>query len=190
MNENKKQLVVEQDEILEILSEILAASAQNPTRYGNDSDLKLASLWVLNNLLWNSESANHSQFGLDGYPPTSRDSSSAPIDYSEPPSGRVSRNEIHGITSNTDHNSAIDEDIDDSSALQDNEERNDEFVRHIPEGRSQNNNSTVLRCKKLVDLGIHELVKKNIFDDSLSVREKARTLSFHMDLLLRDSNSS
>ncbi|XDT05118.1 Hypothetical protein J6897_02934 [Nakaseomyces glabratus] len=190
VNENKKQLVVEQDEILEILSEILAASAQNPTRYGNDSDLKLASLWVLNNLLWNSESANHSQFGLDGYPPTSRDSSSAPIDYSEPPSGRVSRNEIHGITSNTDHNSAIDEDIDDSSALQDNEERNDEFVRHIPEGRSQNNNSTVLRCKKLVDLGINELVKKNIFDDSLSVREKARTLSFHMDLLLRDSNSS
>ncbi|KAL3232956.1 hypothetical protein RNJ44_04872 [Nakaseomyces bracarensis] len=192
VNENKKDLVIEQDEILEVLSEILAASPQNPTSFGNDSELKLASLWVLNNLLWNSEFSNHSQFALDGYPGISRDSSVAPGDISETPSGRVSRNEnITGSSGGNDTNHDEEMDYDDRSAIDDDDEedydRSDEFVRPAHEyNRNQNNNATVLRCKKLVRLGIHELVKKNIFDDSLSVREKARTLSFHMDLLLRE----
>lgn len=188
VNENKKELVIEQDDILELLSEILSASQQNPSSFGNDSELKLASLWVLNNLLWNSEFSNHSQFALEGYPGISRDSSVAPGDVSELASGRASRNEIRGGSSaGNDTNDEME--YDGSSVIEEEEDddRSDEFVRPAHEyNKGQTNSATVARCRKLARLGIHELVKKNIFDDSLSVREKARTLSFHMDLLLRE----
>ncbi|CAI7251761.1 CPS_collapsed_G0028030.mRNA.1.CDS.1 [Saccharomyces cerevisiae] len=65
VNENKKQLVIEQDEILNIMSEILVETTTDSSSYGNDSNLKLACLWVLNNLLWNSSVSHYTQYAIE-----------------------------------------------------------------------------------------------------------------------------
>lgn len=183
VNENKKELVIEQDEILNLLGEILAETSQRTNRYGNDSKLKLASLWVLNNLLWNSTISNYTQYALEGYAPSQRDDETGTQGSMSPFASEEA----------LDENMIDDEDEevnqDDEEAEEGDDEEGDEFV-HGSSGIRGNdrpsNSAAVKRCKKLVDMGIYDLVKQNVFDESLSVREKARTLQYHMDLLLKE----
>lgn len=197
VNENKKKLVVEQNEILDILKDILSESSQNLTKYGNDSELKLASLWVLNNLLWNSSLSTYTQYVLEGY------SATAGNNYNNSNSINSSSEESINISSNpldnaNDDSKPFEEEISSSlegqqRSLEDTMDNEDKEFIH-PYGTDQSNNntssvhandSTVERCKRLADIGLYSLVKQNIFDESLDVREKARTLLYHMDLLLK-----
>ncbi|QLQ80522.1 hypothetical protein HG537_0D05220 [Torulaspora globosa] len=190
VNENKKQLVIEQDEILDILRDILSESQQDIGRYANDSKLKLASLWILNNLLWNVAITHYTHHALEGYTlPHKGDESSQPITGS--PFASETGVDISTEAPDDEDDEDIDDDLDDADDEDDDEE--EEFV-HDPisnaKARSrakEANEAAVRRCKKLVEIGIYDLVKKNVFDESLSVREKARTLQYHMDLLLKDS---
>ena len=54
VNENKKELVLEQTDILMVMHRILSENPENFETYGNNSELKLASLWILHNILWDS----------------------------------------------------------------------------------------------------------------------------------------
>lgn len=188
VNENKKELVIQQDEILDILRDILSESQQNVGRYGNDSKLKLASLWVLNNLLWNSAISHYTHHALEGYTlPQKGDESPQQITGSPFPS--ETGLDISTEAGDEEDDEDMDDDLDDADDEDDDEE--EEFV-HDPvsnaKARSRANEAAVKRCRKLLEIGIYDLVKKNVFDESLSVREKARTLQYHMDLLLKDAS--
>ena len=213
VNENKKRLVVEQDDILEILKDILSESSQNQSKYGNDSELKLASLWVLNNLLWNSSLSTYTQYVLEGYTATAENSENKNASYistnnnntagledtqNSSDSGRSSSEE-NTYNSNNElkpYSLLTKEDRSNETGEEYNEEEDDNkeddgFIhpfRITTRGSNRRsvhaNDSTVERCKKLEAVGLYDLIRQNIFDDSLDVREKARTLLYHMDLLL------
>lgn len=186
VNENKKELVIEQDEILNLLGDILSETQQKVERYGNDSKLKLASLWVLNNLLWNSTISNYTQYALEGYAPSHKDEERGPPN---PTSPFATEGDIDESMMNEEEEEEEEEENDDDDADEDDDDEGDEFVHGsstTTDLRSSANSAAVKRCKKLVDMGIYDLVKQNVFDESLSVREKARTLQYHMDLLLKD----
>lgn len=73
---------------------------------------------------------------------------------------------------------------------EDDDDEGDEFVHASTSTTDLSraaNSAAIKRCKKLVDMGIYDLVKQNVFDESLSVREKARTLQYHMDMLLKEN---
>lgn len=215
VNENKKRLVVEQDDILEILKAILSESSQNSFKYGNDNELKLASLWVLNNLLWNSSLSTYTQYVLEGYTATAEngiDGSASVMNtninttginesQSSSDSNRSSNEENISGSNNEpksyelligeDRNNVNGEEKEESDD-DDNDKGDDEFIHPFRTTTSDintryvhANDSTVERCKKLEAIGLYALIKQNIFDDSLDVREKARTLLYHMDLLLK-----
>ncbi|CCF55704.1 hypothetical protein KAFR_0A02680 [Kazachstania africana CBS 2517] len=185
VNENKKRLVIEQDEILEIIYEILSESDPKNAQYGNDSNLKLACLWVLNNLLWNSNISQYLQYASDEFNgddsvsgsvrsiSINRESSKEPnlsysADKDDYPTGESSATGGQG-------NSSSDED---EEFIHQNEFNDEDTVHSNP--------ATIERCKKLIDIGMYDLVKVNIFDEALNVREKARTLLYHMDLLRKE----
>ncbi|QLG73803.1 hypothetical protein HG535_0F03140 [Zygotorulaspora mrakii] len=186
VNENKKELVIEQAEILSIIRDILSESPQNLGHYSNDSKLKLACLWVLNNLLWDSTISRYTHYSLEGY---------APSPHEEGPK-QGNSTWVYGNSNAPTHSNA--EEFEDESEYDsdtkddDNDSENveEEFV-HGPgvgaDSAIHTNRATVERCKKLVDMGIYDLVKQNKDEDSLSVREKAKTLQYHMDLLLKGS---
>lgn len=197
VNENKKKLVVEQNEILDILKDILSESSQNLTKYGNDSELKLASLWVLNNLLWNSSLSTYTQYVLEGYSATAGNNynTNNSLNSSSEESINTSSYPLDNVD---DESKPFEEQISPSPEGQQRstgEKRVSEDKEFIhPYGTDPSNNntssvhandSTVERCKRLSDIGLYALVKQNIFDESLDVREKARTLLYHMDLLLK-----
>lgn len=185
VNENKKELVIEQDEILNILHDILSESPQNVARYGNDSKLKLASLWVLNNLLWNSTISRYTHYALEGYTPSNEEEDNGQRNAT--PSNPSFTNET-GINEDDENDN---EDENDEEDDEDDDNDDDEFIHgagSAAESSTLNaNRAAIERCKKLVNMGMYDLVKQNIFDESLSVREKARTLLYHMDLLLKGS---
>lgn len=204
VNENKKKLVVEQDEILDILKDILAESSQNSSKYGNDSELKLASLWVLNNLLWNSSLSTYTQYVLEGYSATAGNnyngsstnssSSEESIYISNHPDEPKPFTATRGRSSSSEGNQSSFSSFSGNNEDDTHDNEDKEFIH--PYGTSTSNNntssvhandSTVERCKKLSDIGLYALVKQNIFDESLDVREKARTLLYHMDLLLKSA---
>lgn len=189
VNENKKELVIEQDEILNILYDILSESPQTISRYSNDSKLKLASLWVLNNLLWNSMISRYTHYALEGYAPSQESDSRALIHQNTPFS---TNNDINKVL--MDEGEEDEEEYGENSRDEEDEEpsdtsdNGDEFIHGSlsTDSASQHaNRAAIQRCNKLVNMGIYDLVKQNIFDESLSVREKARTLLYHMDLLLK-----
>ncbi|CCK71689.1 glucose-induced degradation complex subunit VID28 KNAG_0H02740 [Huiozyma naganishii CBS 8797] len=197
VNENKKDLVMEQEEILSILRDILNESSENPGRYGNDEDLKLASLWVLNNLLWNSTVSNYTQYVLEGYAESTRefknDDSFDPSNHGTRNkflSDHVSRRNKPSDDSTGDDDSNATYDTDNSSNNDDDD--SDEFVHSsfgtlTDSSKIQANRITALRCKKLVSMGLYDAVKWNIFDARTNTREKARLLLRHMDILLHSS---
>ncbi|SMN21156.1 similar to Saccharomyces cerevisiae YIL017C VID28 Protein involved in proteasome-dependent catabolite degradation of fructose-1,6-bisphosphatase (FBPase) [Maudiozyma saulgeensis] len=61
VNENKKELVLEQTDILRLIYQILSETPGNSEKYGNNSELKLACLWILHNILWDSNMQEDSQ---------------------------------------------------------------------------------------------------------------------------------
>lgn len=215
VNEDKKRLVVEQNDILEILKAILSESSQNSLKYGNDSDLKLASLWVLNNLLWNSSLSTYTQYVLEGYTATAENNinkstssvnannnTSSINDTQDSSSSSRSSNEVNTYGSNNEskpYNLLTGEDRhtiageeEEETENDDNDKASDEFIHPFRSATDDINTKsvhagdyTVERCKKLEAIGLYALIKQNIFDDSLDVREKARTLLYHMDLLLK-----
>ncbi|CAI4064809.1 hypothetical protein SKDZ_09G1440 [Saccharomyces kudriavzevii ZP591] len=196
VNENKKQLVIEQDEILNIMSEILVETTIDSSRYGNDNNLKLACLWILNNLLWNSSVSHYTQYAIEnglepGHSPsdTENPQSAVTIGYNEPVAGGYSRGKYFDEPDGDDSSSNANDGEDDDNEDDEDDDDGDEFVR-TPAAKGSTSNvqvtrATVERCRKLVEVGLYDLVKKNITDESLSVREKARTLLYHMDLLLK-----
>ncbi|CAI4064823.1 glucose-induced degradation complex subunit VID28 SKDI_09G1440 [Saccharomyces kudriavzevii IFO 1802] len=196
VNENKKQLVIEQDEILNIMSEILIETTIDSSRYGNDNNLKLACLWILNNLLWNSSVSHYTQYAIEnglepGHSPsdTENPQSAVTIGYNEPVAGGYSRGKYFDEPDGDDSSSNANDGEDDDNEDDEDDDDGDEFVR-TPAAKGSTSNvqvtrATVERCRKLVEVGLYDLVKKNITDESLSVREKARTLLYHMDLLLK-----
>ncbi|GAV49259.1 hypothetical protein ZYGR_0N06660 [Zygosaccharomyces rouxii] len=189
VNENKKELVIEQDEILNILHDILSESPQRVSRYSNDSKLKLASLWVLNNLLWNSMISRYTHYALEGYTPSQESDSRALIHQNSPFS---SNNDIDKVLMDDEEEDEEEDDQEENGEdTSDTSDNDDEFVHHSMSTDSAShhaNRAAIERCNKLVNMGMYDLVKQNIFDESLSVREKARTLLYHMDLLLKGTN--
>lgn len=189
VNENKKELVIEQDEILNILREILSESPQRVSRYGNDSKLKLASLWVLNNLLWNSTISRYTHYALEGYTPSQESDSRAVIHQNSSfwNSIGVDREAMIEMFRDDLHEQDMEQEDNDQNTSE-TSDNDDEFVHNSEATDSASalaNKAAIQRCKKLVNMGMYDLVKQNIFDESLSVREKARTLLYHMDLLLK-----
>ena len=186
VNENKKELVIEQDEILSLLGDILSETRQKVERYGNDSKLKLASLWVLNNLLWNSTISNYTQYALEGYAPSQKDEAGS---NQSPMSPFAGEGDINESMINDEEEDDEDEENNNDPDDDDDDEGN-EFVHGSSSTTDLSraaNSAAIKRCKKLVDMGIYDLEKQNVFDESLSVREKARTLQYHMDMLLKEN---
>lgn len=179
VNENKKRLVIEQDEILGIIADILSENSKNKEaqkyHYGNDTNLKLACLWILNNLLWNSSIDHYAQFGVEDYSSdvennsgeegesTSEEKGSMLLDLRKPDMMSSSNNSNRNIAGDTE----------------------EMFVRSNEMESMSVSSAAKSRCQKLVAIGIRSLVKDNVFDESLSVREKARTLLYHMDAILK-----
>ncbi|CAB4255750.1 similar to Saccharomyces cerevisiae YIL017C VID28 Protein involved in proteasome-dependent catabolite degradation of fructose-1,6-bisphosphatase (FBPase) [Maudiozyma barnettii] len=64
VNENKKELVLEQTDILRLIYQILSETPNNSEKYGNNSELKLACLWILHNILWDSNRHENSRNAL------------------------------------------------------------------------------------------------------------------------------
>lgn len=199
VNEEKKELIILQDEILLIIKDILSETNNRFIKYGNHYELKLASLWVLNNLLWNSSVSPYTQYVLEGYSTTTDinlNKNNKDNDMNKP--FLSFRNDDHGNSNNDDED---DSDNNTSSYHSEEDQENagsdeeSEFIHpygndespNDKEGINQNkmhaNYNTVKRCEKLIDIGLYDVIKQNIFDDCLDVREKSRTLLYHMDLL-------
>lgn len=201
VNENKKELVIQQDEILAILHDILYESQRNVGRYGNDSKLKLATLWVLNNLLWNSAISHYTHYALEGYASSPRDDEGTRR-IGEPPYsaefGMTGGEEVDDDDDDDDDGEDDDDGTDENLERgddddDDDDDEDDEFVHdsgRAAKSRTRANDAAIKRCKRLIEMGIYDLVKQNEFDESLSVREKARTLRYHMDLLLKDAEKT
>ncbi|CCD23208.1 glucose-induced degradation complex subunit VID28 NDAI_0B01740 [Naumovozyma dairenensis CBS 421] len=231
LNENKKKLIMNQNEILKVISEILS-SGDNinyhtavERRFNNDPSLKLASLWILNNLLWDSTVSHYSQFGLDISQRRRHGASNHDADSSSLPSSSSSSSSSSSLGANHEqqhhphhHHQSIRAESDGTLLdlrTRTNENNGNVFVTTAKENTNDkpisaddetmyahpnnNDNDTTLsssnlptnfaaikRCQTLEDLGIRELVKQNIFDKTLAVREKSRTLLYHMDLLIKE----
>lgn len=227
VNEQKKELIILQDEILYIIKDILSETNNKFIKYGNDYELKLASLWVLNNLLWNSSVSSYTQYVLEGYSATaditvSNDSDKerrkkdnvgkAYLSFNNNNNSSSSSSSGSGIHNNSnrgysynENNDKVNEenqddngsDDDDSEFIHpynngnydndnnDSENNNDHnnIINDTNENKMHANYNTVRRCQKLINIGLYEVIKQNIFDDCLDVREKSRTLLYHMDLL-------
>lgn len=172
INENKRQLVIEQDELLSIIQEILSESGESNPKYGNNNDLKVACLWILTNLIWNSSFSNYAHSAPEDYFPPGEAS---------PVSDRDKLNEDEASkTNHGEEKEESDEDMHDD----DDDDTGAEFVRpSLGQPNAIAGTGALERCRKLVKMGLYDLIKKKTFDEYLPVREKARTLLFHMDLL-------
>lgn len=192
INENKKQLVVNQNEILEIIHHILSEDAENHEHYGNDSDLKLAGLWILNNLLWNSEIPRHTYYALESSSFSKNERTEDGMENEQEGEGEGEKSPNHSNTaSNLSEMIRQHQEINLAGDDINNDNNTSEFTHSggtVESAKFNNGNAAVVeRCHKLVDLGFYDLVKKNIYDDSISVKEKSKTLLYHMDFLLKDS---
>ena len=172
INENKRQLVIEQDELLSIIQEILSESGEGNPKYGNNNDLKVACLWILTNLIWNSSFSNYAHSAPEDYFPPGEASPVGDRDkLNEDEASKTNRGEEKEESDEDMH----DDDDDDTGA---------EFVRpSLGQPNAIAGTGALERCRKLVKMGLYDLIKKKTFDEYLPVREKARTLLFHMDLL-------
>ncbi|CCE62302.1 hypothetical protein TPHA_0C01460 [Tetrapisispora phaffii CBS 4417] len=253
VHENKKELIINEDDLLQIICEILRETEDDKEKYNNNSGFKLASLWILNNLLWNSSISQYTAYILqddhnleksnteinEGVTSVANDSVSQISmvsrdlynereGHSESETNSASRNNSSPSSlSNTNHETSyseryesrfdgtneedreIDEDIEMSTSRNSTNEgsrrtlktpdesemvddHNDEFVRtgdssDFPSNQLKQDMLTK-RCKKLISLGLYSLVKQNIFDKSISVKEKSKSLLYHMDFLLMENS--
>ncbi|CCH63155.1 hypothetical protein TBLA_0J01600 [Henningerozyma blattae CBS 6284] len=193
VNERKKQMVFEQDEILEIIKEILTEDIDTKnSKYGNNSLLKLVSIWALSNLLWDSTLSLYAQYTLDpnsnfGIKDVDNDKGYS-LDSRHVSYSRASRSITPNAASNFNESGTNIHIVDDESELRGYTKEYDEFVHGndtVDGVPAETNTAIIERCQKLVDLGFYDLVKSKEFDDSLLVREKARVLAEHMDHLMR-----
>lgn len=202
INENKKELLIEQDDLLRIMADILQATPEKPTQYGNESSLKLACLLVLHNLLWDSTLSNYVHYSLESYSPRNnlenqqhdqddeKRTESLLLDNGDFPEPNLSEGnngiqnqdsnvrEARFLEENSSNSSLAIDDTTESMIVQPNGAQGTSKV-HVTKG-------TRARCRKLVQLGIYDLIKNNIFNETLDVREKARTLTYVMDSLRRE----
>lgn len=178
VNENKKELVIEQADILKIIHEILTETPLDAGHYGNNSELKLAALWILHNLLWDSNCTEFTQFSLrkDVEDVVGADRYSATSEEDKP-----------SIIMDRDDDDVDDEDDDDDDDDENDKNRtlssenvDEDFIRT----RINCSTKALARCKILVELGFHNLVKKNLSDFNLNVKQKAASLLDMMDALL------
>ncbi|SCW01149.1 LAFE_0D06172g1_1 [Lachancea fermentati] len=179
INENKRQLIIEQDDLLHIIYEILSDKDGEHPEAGTNNDLQIACLWILTNLIWNSSFSSYAHHAPEDYIPSMETS---PVRI-----GSSSGDESNDKATSQDNDEHLDEEIsgdEDEDMENEDPDEGDEFVRPYPQQSAvKTKNSALERCSKLVKMGMYDLVKLKTFDKHLAVREKARTLLFHMDLL-------
>ena len=196
VDETKKQLVIEQDEILKILCIILEESpVQNARKYGNNNELKLATLWILHNLLWSSGVADFNKFSLVSSFHSSRRNSLQQNNYEsldpksplQSPSSPGSESQgtrrlisaLGGVTSPKRPKGT------DKEKQEGEEEEKDGFLisSMATSLGTAGSSKTIERCRKLMDFGFYDLVRQNLHDYNLNVEQKARSLLDLMDKL-------
>ncbi|AET39446.1 glucose-induced degradation complex subunit VID28 Ecym_4392 [Eremothecium cymbalariae DBVPG len=179
INESKRHMIIDQEEILEIVKTILSESNSNNERFCNNEDAKLGCIWMLTNLIWNSSFSNYTHTAPFDYTPTAptSDSSIRPTEEL-----RSAQFETGGSTAYSDDS---DREFEDDCMEMD---ETGDFVRlsmSSPTGR----NPALVRYRKLEKMGFYELVHERTFDEYLNVRERARTLLFHMDMLRKGGST-
>ncbi|AEY99059.1 FAGR238Cp [Eremothecium gossypii FDAG1] len=173
INESKRQMVIEQEEVLEIVKAILSESSANNSRFCNNEDAKLGCIWMLTNLIWNSSFTSYTH--------------SAPVDYTPTaPTGDASTRNSEAIRSalfepGNSGNYSDDSENDAETEGVDMDEAGD-FVR-LSFQSPTSANPALVRYRRLEKMGFYELIHERTFDEYLNVRERARTLLFHMDML-------
>ena len=196
VDEAKKQLVIEQDEILKILCAILEESpAQNAKKYGNNNELKLATLWILHNLLWSSGVADFNKFSLVSSFRSSRRNSLQQNNYesldpksplqspSSPGSGgRGARRLISALGGVTSPKRP--KDTDREKQGEEDGEKDGFLISSLAASLgAAGSPKTIERCQKLMDFGFYDLARQNLHDYNLNVEQKARSLLDLMDKL-------
>ncbi|CUS23571.1 LAQU0S10e03444g1_1 [Lachancea quebecensis] len=192
-NENKRQLVIEQDELLRLIKSILAENAESDHTAHSKTDIQIASLWILTNLIWASTTSNFHMHATEPH-------SVMDLDETNPARSSGGDDLQNNKTQSQESDDPYDEDMSDS--FKDEEEENqdkegggsspfadnrgliDGFERSKQvRGASKLKISAAERCSKLVKMGFYDIVKLKTLDTQLRVREQAKLLLFHMELL-------
>lgn len=171
INENKRQLVIKQIELLDIIKTILSESAESCSRFGNNKDNKRGCLWILTNLIWNSSFNTYGNNASQIISPDNNIHSS---------SDRLEIQNNPFLTHIKSHSYV--EDSDDDIPCNDSQNSKNDFIRVLSKS-SKGEDLVLERYKVLEHMGFYELVKSKTFDDDSEISEKAKTLLFHMDLL-------
>lgn len=192
-NENKRQLVIEQDELLRLIKSILAENAESDHTAHSKTDIQIASLWILTNLIWASTTSNFHMHATEPH-------SVMDLDETNPTRSGGSEDMQQNKTQSQESDDPYDEDMSDSFKEDDEENQDEEGGGSSPfadntglidrferskqvRGASKLKISAAERCFKLVKMGFYDIVKLKTLDTQLRVREQAKLLLFHMELL-------
>ncbi|AMD20668.1 HDL076Cp [Eremothecium sinecaudum] len=181
INESKRHMVIEQEELLEIVKTILSESRENCSRYCNNEEAKLGCIWMLTNLIWNSSFSSYTHSAPIEYTPTAPTSDSSIRHPSDLRSARLEATTGASFSDDSEDNADADDegvDVDDA-----------EFVR-FPVSSPNARNPALTRYRRLEKIGFYELIHERTFDEFLNVRERARTLLFHMDMLRKGGSNT
>ncbi|SCU81074.1 LAMI_0B04698g1_1 [Lachancea mirantina] len=185
INENKRQLIIEQDDLLHIVQEILSKEPESEDGDATFADLQIACLWIVTNLIWNSTFSAYSQRSPIDYGSTRHNAGALTVEGA--PAGEQPDKADYQTGDDIADDDASDDadknEIVTNQSVGDGGDA-DEFVRPYRMAPSPKvKNAGLERCLKLVNLGIYDLLKFKSFDKNLTVREKARTVVLHMDQL-------
>ncbi|SCV01117.1 LANO_0F10220g1_1 [Lachancea nothofagi CBS 11611] len=210
INESKRQMVIEQDEVLWFISEVLAEHNGGSAEFGHTKgDLQVACLWILTNLIWASTTSNFLFYATEPHPvleatetQASGSNSSAghgvrraDKEQAHDSGGAYDDEELSDTYEDDEDDSQEDEDEDDGDVELGEESEGSAFVTSAvghPEEfeRPKTLNApaklkifAAQRCSKLVKMGLYDLVKLKTLETDIPVREQAKLLLFHMDLL-------
>ncbi|GMM55532.1 glucose-induced degradation complex subunit [Maudiozyma humilis] len=165
INEHKKQIVIEQDDVLEILHDILAEAPINNQSYGDSSELKLAVLWIIHNILWDPElmeyfeerhnnESNGSQISI------AQENGSARSDNFPTEGSDMEQDQPETVNVNNVGSHSLQRDLPDTKAIE--------------------------RCGILRERGFYELVQEAAGNNDIGVRQKAAELLELMNNLSAD----
>lgn len=192
INENKRNLVISQDELLDIVKEyILMAKGDEITK---------ACLWIITNLIWDS-SIQHVPYNNslpeNGNPHFDTDwalqegSSSALEDRNDDPLVRMPLNarasnmssEEEEVPEQEEREGDFDEEEQSNDEEEDSTDPHKDFIRPATTtGNISALSPAIIRFKKLDKLGFNDAVKKILdWNGDLDVKERAKTLLYQME---------
>ncbi|SCU97702.1 LADA_0H07756g1_1 [Lachancea dasiensis] len=230
INENKRQLVIQQDELLWFIKEVLENDASLESGY-TKGDIQVACLWILTNLIWASTTQNFLFRATEPHPiMDSADAAEggslhnreeyadkAPIEGAGPlDEGDFDDDEMSDTYRDDEEDSQeVDDEVNDEE--EEEEEGYEEDQSRPPANDHEHTNHenyhtsvneahnvgisgefvrpksldapaklklfAAQRCSKLVNMGMYDLVKSKALENNVAVREQAKLLLFHMDLL-------